>query len=189
MSEPATRRQQRGMTLIVALVMLVALAMLSVWAVKTSTTNMRIVGNTQVRQEAVAAAQGAIEKTISSTLFIQEAAAVAAGPIPVDVDGDGIADYEARLSPKPACYRVRVLKVNELDPDVSADLVCLGSSSAVNAGIEVEGSAPTTGDSLCADSDWNVRAEVKDTRSSASVAVNQGIAVRSLSTDTANACP
>lgn len=189
MNRTSKARGQRGATLIVALVMLVALAMLGIWSFNLSTSNVRIVGNTQARQEALAAAQAAVEQTISSPLFVQQAAAVAASPVPIDTNGDGTADYEARLSPQPSCYRVRVLKVNELDPSSSADLSCLGSSSAQNSGIEVEGAAPPAGDSLCADSEWNVRAEVRDLASHASVAVNQGVAVRSLSTDTANACP
>ena len=180
---------QQGVTLIVALIMLVALAMLAVWGFNTSTTNLRVVGNTQARQEALAAAQGAVEQTISTPLFIQEAAAFNNAVVPIDVDGDGTSEYDATLSPQPSCYRARVLKVNELDPALSSDRNCLGSSSGNNAGIEVEGAAAPTGDSLCADSEWNVRAVVNDARSNASVAVNQGIAVRSLSTDTANTCP
>ncbi|MBW8830081.1 MAG: pilus assembly PilX N-terminal domain-containing protein [Burkholderiales bacterium] len=179
----------RGITLILSLIMLAALAMLAMSAVNTSMSNMRIVGNTQARHEVLSAAQAAVELTISSPLFVQQSAAVAAAPIPVDVDGDGVADYSARLSPAPACYRVGVLKVTELDPASPDDIKCLGSSSVQNSGIEVQGSALPTGDSLCADSQWNVRAVVTDSRRNASVAVNQGIAVRSLSTDTANACP
>jgi len=34
-----------------------------------------------------------------------------------------------------------------------------------------------------------VRAVVNDPRSNANAAVNQGVSIRSLSTDTANACP
>lgn len=186
---PPGHRAQQGMSLIVALIMLVALAMLAVWGFNTSTTNLRIVGNTQARQEALAAAQAAIEQTISSTWFIEDAAAVSASPVAVDVDGDGASDYEARLLPQPSCYRVRVLKVNELDPGSTADLSCLGSGSAQNSGIEVEGAAPPTGDSLCADSEWDIRAEVTDARSNARVAVHQGVAVRSLVTAAENACP
>lgn len=183
------RQRERGITLVVALVMLLALSLLAVWGYNSSTANMRIVGNTQARQETLAAAQAAVEKTISSPLFVQHAADVAASPVPVDLDGDGAADLDARLNPQPACYRVRVIKVNELDPGSPADLNCMGSSSAQNSGIEIEGAAPPTGDSLCADSEWNVRAEVTDARSNAHVAVNQGIGIRSLTTDTANACP
>lgn len=177
-------RQQRGVTLIVALIMLVALAMLAVWGVNTSTANMRIVGNTQSRQETLSAAQTALETTLSSTLFVKGTA----GNVDVDIDGDGTIDYNVALSPKPSCYRVRVIKVTELDPNSTSDLSCLGSSSATTSGIEVDGSAPPTGDSLCADSDWNIRAVATDIRTGASVAANQGISLRSLSTDTANNC-
>lgn len=183
------RRDQRGITLIVALVMLLALSMLAVWAYNASTANMRIVGNTQARGETFAAAQAAVEKTISSPLFVQQAAAVASAPVDVDIDGDGANDFSARLTPAPACYRVRPVKVNELDPGSPQDLNCLGSSAATTSGIEVDGAAPPTGDSLCADSEWNVRAEVADARSNAFVAVNQGVGIRSLTTDAANSCP
>lgn len=182
-------RRERGITLIVALVMLLALSMLAVWAYNSSTANMRIVGNTQARGETFAAAQAAVEKTISSPLFVQHAAAVASAPVPVDIDGDGANDFSAHLTPAPACYRVRAVKVNELDPALPQDLNCLGSSAATTSGIEVDGAAPPTGDSLCADSEWNVRAEVADARSNAYVAVNQGVGIRSLTTDAANACP
>jgi hypothetical protein len=182
-------RQQRGATLIVALIMLVALAMLSVWAFNAGTMNLRVVGNSQARQEVIAAAQAATELTLSTPLFTQDPLAVAAGAIPIDVDGDAVPDYSARLTPAPSCYRVRVLKVNELDPSSAGDRACLGSSTAQNPGIETAGVAPVAGDSLCADSDWNLRAVVTDARTHATAAVNQGIAVRSLTTDTASACP
>ena len=181
--------RQRGATLIVALIMLVALAMLSVWAFNAGTMNMRVVGNSQARQEAIAAAQAATELTLSTPLFTQDPLAVAAGAIPIDVDGDAVPDYSAQLTPAPSCYRVRVLKVNELDPSSAGDRACLGSSTAQNPGIETAGVAPVAGDSLCADSDWNLRAVVSDARTHATAAVNQGIAVRSLTTDTASACP
>ena len=188
MRRPA-KQGQRGATLIIALIMLVALAMLSAWAFNGSQMNLRVVGNSQARQEVVTAAQAAVELTISTPMFSVDPVAVAAAPIPIDIDGDAQSDYAVRLSPAPACYRVRVLKVNELDPMVEGDRACLGSSASPNPGIETAGATPPTGDSLCADSEWNLRAVVADPRSNANAAVNQGVAIRSLSTDTANACP
>lgn len=182
-------RAQRGATLIVALILLTAMALLSVWAFNAGSTDLRVVGNSQSRQEVVSAAQAAIEQTISSPLFVQQPAAVASAPIPVDIDNSGQADLTATLQPAPACYRIRVVKVNELDPSASNDLPCLGSSSAQNPGVETAGSTPNTGDSLCADSDWNLRAVVTDPRTQATAAVNQGVAVRSLVTDATNSCP
>jgi hypothetical protein len=177
--------RQRGLTLIVALIMLVALALLAVWAVNTSTVNTRIVGNTQVRAEALAAAQEAVEETISSDLFPTSVNAT----VNVDVDGDGSVDYTAALTPKPTCNRVRVVKVSEIDPTLASGRQCLQSSSSSGPSIEVVGSAPPTGNSLCADAEWNVRVVATDTRSSANTAVNQGIADRDYSIKTENACP
>lgn len=183
-------RRERGATLIVALVLLLAMSLFGLWSVKSSTTNLHIVSNTQARQEATAAAQAALEKTISSSLFTQSPATVAATPLAEDVDGDGQADYTARVSPAPSCYRSKVVKVAELDPAVDADLSCMGSTAAQNAGIETEGGNGNDGDSLCSDSEWNVRVVVDDQdRTQARVAVNQGIKLRTLSTDAANACP
>jgi hypothetical protein len=185
---PSSRRQ-RGAALVIALIMLVALGLLAGWTAKAGYVDMLITTNSQSRSEALAAAQVAVEQTLSSPLFVQQTAAVAASPVPVDLDGDGTPDYTATLSPAPACYRMRVLKVAELDASIPANLVCLGSSSAQNAGVEVAGAASGGGDSLCASSEWNIRARVTDPRTRASVAVNQGVAIRSLSTDAANNCP
>ncbi len=185
---PIPSRRARGVTLIIALIMMAALGLLAAWAMKSSTTNLRIVGNGQARLESFAAAQAAIEQTISSPLFTQQPAALAALPINIDIDGDGVPDQIARLSPAPACYRLRVVKMSELDAATAADLPCLRSSSAQNAGIDT-GSASGGADSLCADSEWNVRAEVSDTATGAKVAVNQGVAVRGLVTDAINSCP
>ena len=188
----ACRRQshhaQRGVTLIVALIMLTALGLLAGWAVKSGTANLRIVNNMQARQEAFSVAQAAIESTISSANFSQQPAAVAANPIPVDLDGDGVPDMTATLTPAPTCYRWRAIKTAELDPALAADRACLGSSAAITAGLD-NGASTTGGDSLCADSEWNVRAEVVDAASNATVRLNQGVAMRGVITDVVNTCP
>ena len=182
-------RQQQGATLIVALVMLLALSMLAVWSFNTSTTNMRVVGNMQARQESLSAAQAAVEQVISSTLFIEDPAEMAASLIDVDVDGDTTVDYQAELTPAPACYRVKPVKQSELDTDVEVDRNCLDSSVSRTSGIEGPAGSSTAGDSICSDTEWNIRVEVTDPRSGASVAVNQGVGTRVLTTDAANACP
>lgn len=181
------RAAERGVTLIIALIMLVAMSLLAVWAYNTSTTNLRTVHNTQSRQEAFSAAQTAIESTISSSLFMQDPAAMAASPIPVDIDGDGTADYTARLAPAPACYRARTVAATELNPALATDLPCLVSQEPSGIDSDVPGAA--AGGSLCVDMEWNVRAVVSDAATATNVAVNQGIAVRGLVTDAASGCP
>ncbi|MDH3461061.1 MAG: PilX N-terminal domain-containing pilus assembly protein [Burkholderiaceae bacterium] len=178
---------QRGITLIVTMVLLAALALLAVTAFNSGTTNMRIVGNMQTRQEALSAAQAALDLTISSGLFATETAAVAAGPIPVDIGGK---TYTASLAAQPpVCYRARTLPTGELDPSVASDISCMGSSGASTAGLEIVGTAALSGDSLCADAEWAIRAVVSDPSSNTTAAVNQGVSTRILITDVATNCP
>lgn len=185
-------RRQRGVTLIVALVMLVALALLAVWAYNGSTTNTRIVGNMQVRQESMDAAQAALETTISSALFTTAPAAVAASAVPVQING---VTYSVWLkdkdgNKKPACYRVKAIKQKELNVELASDKPCM-KDAPKDLGMEsdVPPTAITTGDSMCSDTEWNVYAEVTDTQTGAFVAVNQGVGARVLTTDAENACP
>lgn len=169
--------------------MLGALSLLAVQAFKSSTTNLRIVGNTQARQEALAAVQMAIEATISSSQFTKTPAAVAAHPTLVDIDGDGVADYTVTLSPAPTCYRKKVVPSSALDLAAPAfkDLNCLGPTQ-VDFGTDSDTSTGSSTDSICANTDWNVRAVVVDAATKVSVAINQGVTVRVLTTDADNNC-
>lgn len=180
-------RRQRGITLVISLIMLVALALIATSAFKGSTTNLRTVGNAQSRQEAFAAAQTALETTISSSQFVENPLAVAASPVNVDVVGNGDANFVVRISPAPACYRVRPVSAGELNPAVASDLPCLLSQRP--SGIESDIPGPASGASLCSDMEWNVRAVVADPVSTTQLAANQGIAVRGLVTDAASNCP
>ena len=182
---------QRGVTLVVALVMLVLLSMFGIWAYNGSTNNMRIVGNMQVRQEATDAAQAAVEQTISTPLFTTQPAAVAASAVGVNING---VDYAVWLKNKdgqraPTCYRVKVIKQNELDVESASDKPCMKDTGPPMPDSEVPPAVIDAGDSMCSDTEWNVYAEVTDAQTGAFVAVNQGVAARVLTTDANNACP
>ena len=60
---------QRGTALVVSLVMLVLVTLLVLTALNLGTANFRAVSNTQFRDEAVAAANVAIQSRISSTFI------------------------------------------------------------------------------------------------------------------------
>lgn len=180
-------RAQRGMTLIVVLILLTGLGLMAALGVRSGTTNLLAVGNTQSRQEALSAVQTAVERTISTREFSEQPAAVAAQPIPVDVDGDGTPDETVTLTPAPACYNFRIVKSSELDDNVAADVSCMVGNAGRNAGIDSP--ALTAGDSYCADSEWNVRAAVTSAATGARAVVNQGVAMRGVITDAANNCP
>ncbi|MEK9802390.1 MAG: pilus assembly PilX N-terminal domain-containing protein [Curvibacter sp.] len=179
---------QRGATLIVTLIFLMVMSLLSVTLFNITSTNTRITGNAQVRNEALAAAQVALASTISDTQFATNPALIAATPFTVDVDGDGRVDYSVKRDPRPRCNKVKTLKANELDPAIPADLACMGSAAASNSGIDSALTGSATGDSMCANSEWNIRASVSDPASHVEVAINQGVSLRVLVSDADSAC-
>lgn len=157
MNRSLARNTQRGATLIVALIMLVLITLLVSSGFALSASNLQAVGNMQNRNEAIAAANKAIEQVLSSPFT----AAPAAESIDVDIDYDGSTDYQVDFD-KPACI----------------------SASRLANTISVAGSSITLGSAFAgAQSDyyqtlWDLHATVVDSHSSgASVNVRQGVRV------------
>jgi type II secretory pathway pseudopilin PulG len=186
----STDRRQRGATLLVVMVILIAMTWFALSGYRLSSQHLQIVGNSQARQQALAAAQRAIEETISSNLFTVNPAAIAAAPIATDIDGDGTPDFTAMLTPQPKCYRVHIIKTSELDISSSADRVCLRSAGGGGGVVVAQpGFLPSvTGNSSCANTEWNVAARVDDARSGSSLTVQQGVAIRSEAVNASNFC-
>ena len=182
------RSYERGNTLFMSLIFLVLLSLFAVSAFNSSTGGARIVSNTQVRQEVVAAAQKAIGDVVSSKTFSTNPALVGATPIAVDMDGNGVTDYTVTVTPQPKCYRTAVIKSATLDPNSAADLACVQSSTVVGSGIDSPDSAVTAGNSLCATTEWNIRAQVIDPKSKTKATINQGVTVRALQTEAPTTC-
>ena len=86
--------RQRGATLVVALIFLAILCLFAVAAYKSSSTNLRVVGAMQARQEGLAAAQVAIEAAISTTDFAYNPSGFVTNnsPTSVDIDNNGTID-------------------------------------------------------------------------------------------------
>jgi hypothetical protein len=181
-------RSQGGAAMFVVLVLLLTLMWMGLSAFRISSQGLQIVGNRQSEQQATAAAQRAIDQTISSNMFTKDPAAVAATPIATDIDGDGTDDFSARLTPVPKCFRVRPIKTMELDVMKPADRVCLQSSASTGNLFDVPGTAVAAGDSLCAYSEWNVGAEVNDAKTRTKVALNQGVGIRVEKANANNFC-
>lgn len=95
-------KHQNGATLIVALIMLLMTTLLVVGSFNLSTLNLKAVGNTQVREEALAAANAALEQVISSP-FTEDPSG-AAEDIDMDINNDGINDYTVSIA-TPQCAR------------------------------------------------------------------------------------
>jgi Tfp pilus assembly protein PilX len=92
---------QRGAVLITGLIMLVLVTLTVTMAFKFSTTNLKAVGNMQTRNEAVAAANKAVEQVVGAWDF---STAPAADEINVDIDNNGAPDYVVKVAP-PVCIK------------------------------------------------------------------------------------
>jgi Tfp pilus assembly protein PilX len=178
--------RQLGATLLVSLIMLVLITMLAVTSFRIGKANLQIAGNMQQRNQAFAAAQGALEQVISSTQF----AATPTNAIPnpcngvantacVDVNGDGVMDVNVAVTM--SCVWAQVIPISALqlsDPDDAGCLLGVAQQfGTVGAG---------NTNSLCANMMWDANAVATDSLSNAQFTVNQGIAVRK---DSTIACP
>ena len=72
MKKIATLQRQHGIvTIFVSMILLLLITLMVITAYSLSTTNLRAVGNVQARDEAIAAANSIIEKTISFNFWEQ----------------------------------------------------------------------------------------------------------------------
>ncbi len=130
--------RQRGVTLIVGLIMLVLITLMVISAFTLSGSNLRSVGNMQFRNEAIAAANVAIERVISADFTT----APVASTHTVDLDNDGTAEYTINVL-KPSCIKSTGLtSLPASDPDA------------------VKCTSGSTGAVLCYDTVWEVSATV-----------------------------
>ena len=180
--------REGGAALFAVLVLMFVMGWFALSAFRISSQQLQIVGNGQAEQQALSAAQRAIDATISSNAFSKDPAGVAAIPVPTDVDADGDDDFTARLQPAPKCIRVRPIKTMELDIAKAGDRACLQSVGASGNLVVRPGAVVASGDSLCANSEWNIAAAVADATTNTAVTVQQGVAIRVVATDAKNFC-
>lgn len=171
-------RRQQGITLFVALIILVMITLLAVSSFRGSNTNLKVVSSMQGRQEAIASAQAVIENVISSPYFSEEPAIVAATPQTIDINNDGTVDYTVTLAPVPSCLRARPTVPAQLDLANANDRPCLGSARAGAGAIA----------SFCSDTVWEISANTTDRITGAATTVRQGVALRVAATDALTAC-
>lgn len=166
----------------IALIFLVLMSLFAISAFNSSSVNMRVVGNTEARQESAAAVQVAIEETISSTGFYTNPAGVESESVRVDTTGDGLVDYSVKMTPAPHCFRAKPISQTQLPPapkrGSDAYTPCRKTPGGGGSAFE-EHEAPTSevDPESCVDTEWNVRAEVADAATKSSVSANQGVAV------------
>lgn len=155
MSSMNTLPRQRGATLIVGLIMLVLITLVVSTAFMLSTTNLKSVGNMQFREEALAAANAAIEDVISSdAIFFAPAAQTKT-----------VGDYEVVVKAPVCLYTTDVLSSSSDDanPNVHQEDGGAGGGGAAGSGYM--------------DTYWDIAAEVKDAFSGTHVVTHQGIKI------------
>jgi len=151
--------RQRGVTLIVGLLMLVVITLMTLSAFTLSGGNLKAVGNMQFRNEAIAAANMAIEKTINVNF------ATILGPIDplnppvfdnigIDIDQDNTIDYVVTVY-APNCIRAAL--ATDIDPS---------ALSGVNSNVTNSSDYLTL---------WEIDAEAVNQATGASVRAKQGI--------------
>lgn len=158
---PHGRRLQSGATLVVALIMLALITLLVVNAFTLSSSNMKAVGNMQMRDESIAAANQAIELVVSSAFTD----APVAQEVNVDINKDGNTDYTVAVS-LPKCVRATEVpnpdKCDEEHPEL-----CAANDWHT---------------------DWDLEAKVADGASGAAATIHQGVRVKLTSSQKASVC-
>jgi hypothetical protein len=187
-------RAQRGLSLVVALIMLTVMTMTLLMLFRMSNTGTQIVGNMQFRNEALAGANSAVQEVLSTVrmfttpnlLFLQ-ACDGSNNRRCYDLNGDGQNDLQVDVLP-PACVGGNITPNASLDLADARQRECaIGESQ--NFGVE----GVSGGNSLCADTLWEIRAQAGDFGGSgatgARMTVVQGVSVRVRAANAQTFCP
>lgn len=176
------RSRQRGITLIVSLIMLVVLTLLVVAAMRFGNMNLKIAGNVQAEAEASSAAQMAVEQVLEEVALGTKIDDVVTHSRSVST---GAVTYTVVVT-KPVCNSTANIPNSTLRPDINpADGKCVGTWSGPCI-VDVTGACviPPT---ICKNQQWDIVAAVNDTsRNGARVTLGQGAALR---VNAATQCP
>ena len=178
------RHAQRGLSMVVGLIMLVLMTLLAISAFQASNVNLRIAGNMQVRQESLAAAQTATERVLSSPAFVDPTTPPAAAI--VNLNG---ASYTVNFAPPPACRSIVDIPSEDLVPTNPDDFVCIPSSALPGSGSGIFVSGAPAAPSYCSNTRWALVANVADANTGANTTLEQGVAVRISKAKALTACP
>lgn len=160
----ATVARQRGAALVIGLIMLVLITVMLMAALNMSTTNFRSVSNMQFRDEAIAAANKAIEQVITNNDFT---GTPTNEEILVDMDDDGTPDYDVEM----------------------AAPVCISATQANQPVYSDESLGPTMSVSSNWNTVWELDANVTDAAGTGAVArVHAGVRALLSSTEKSAVC-
>ncbi|MDQ0080704.1 MULTISPECIES: hypothetical protein [Variovorax] len=166
---PAMRRQQ-GAALLIGMIMLLLITLTVTAAFNLSSSNLKSVGNLQTRNEAVAAANRAIEEVASSLLAPDSDGTPSLTPPQatvslVDINNDGTTDYTVVVA-APVCVRA-TKAVDTGGGTVTGPSGITGGASSSGSGLST---LPDQYNSV-----WDISTTVTDATSGTTTAVRQGV--------------
>ena len=169
---PLIARRERGMTLLIALVMLVVLTLFAITAIRTGNIGFKIVGNQQAQKLMEAAASQAIEQAISNLGNFD--------PVTVIAPSTTIAHR--------VCVNANAAAGHP--PAVAANVSCTSGTQVDVAPVRCISTRRSQFDSLTQpmatyDNLWEIVATVTDTLTGAKATFHQGVKIRMLSSQ----CP
>jgi len=186
------RRTQAGAVLMIGMVMLLMVSLVAVSVIRLSTRHTQIVCNEQVRTEAVAAANYALDTVLNQPYTTWDPYKAAGTTAYVNLGTSKAADSTA-VSAKVtvsnlACKRARVLKNAELIQKNAAgisyvsatDVSCFGGGGSTGLTIiDPSKAGSPSDDSLCATVLYDMQAQANDPKLlNAAPVVQQGVEVR-----------
>jgi hypothetical protein len=200
------QRKENGSVFIISLVMLVLLTLIAVSAIQGASGMLQIVGNSQFREEGVAAATQGIDQLVGSvtpTVPLRDAAAAmnTNGSAAIDINGDGTVDYPVVFTPLPTClsrsdakdYIPLAIQAQRAIADLNKEKATPAQQTAYDTAMAniINLATCRAGEGMvaqCLWSLWRVTAQVKDPFTGVNVTVTQGVRVL-VGTDTAlNSC-
>jgi hypothetical protein len=160
-------RRQNGAALVVALILLTLITVMVASAFTATSVNTRAVGNMQFRDEAIAAANQAMERVLSSPFTD----APSAETLEVDIDNNGTTDYQVDFA-EPTCVSATEISTPSAP----------GSSLSLGPGFALAGSTFYR-------TVWDLDATVTHASTGTAVHVRQGIRVLLTQAQYNSVCP
>ena len=188
--------RQRGMTLIVGLILLVLMTLFAISAFHMGAVQTVVVANAQQKARGVAAAQMAIDTVLSSSTFTTNPTAAivsnctggGTNSLCVSSNGGTVKDFTVTLTPTPACVSAAPIPASQLNLTAGAaspDIGCLAGQQQGQFAV----AGATTGGTICANSVWEINAKAVDSTTNTTVTVTQGAGRRILTAQMATYCP
>jgi hypothetical protein len=167
------RKQQRGATLIISLIMLMVVTMLVVYSIRSGNTNLRIAGNMQFQAEATAATQQGVERVIDQIKTTDLISMIPAQTFPITMNG---LTYNVQTAPMNKCLLSVPVLNSSLSKFVTDDVPCFESNIG-DLPLDPDGKFPPT-PSACNSQVWEIQSSVTDPMSGASLTQVQGVTIR-----------